>query len=119
MIRVTIRGEAGTSEYEAAAKLRDAILQIPQDSAEGEVLLLTEFMTPGENVSEIDIVVFGVSTRLRRPLVTKVKEVRSDKSEGYARRVVDIKSFIGCIEIKNQLPGQVDFRPEGPSRITR
>lgn len=93
-------GDPATPEYSAAEQLRDIFERDLPPDAEGRALILPNLYLWGEKVRQIDLLALGQFEPPLRCRVTCAAE-SGDRREPAAPRVVHLRNFCWCIEVKD------------------
>lgn len=101
---IEIIGHPGTSEYEAAVSIFEALVRLwpgieSSAPAKDHVIISAGTKISGYQVSDIDVVVVGVFNPDRKFTATKVLSDRRGKK--YLKKPVGVSNFVAVVEVKD------------------
>lgn len=108
MIDVKIVGNLDIPEYKAAQALKQIIERDMKPRERGSVLIVVGATCFGQEVKDVDLVVFGRLSGFARELWTKAKRGNIELEQ--AHRFINVSNFCFCIEVKDHSPESVEFQ---------
>jgi hypothetical protein len=109
MTIIRILGTEDLQEFEAATQLKDIFKRSIPEEVEGEIIILPSFKCFGQEIRDIDLIVFGrFDSGFERNIKTKGK-VKNKVKEDRIFRKVKIDNFFCCIEVKDHPPRKIQF----------